>query len=405
MRIRGAGGVHHLSPHADDSRNAASARTTNESRTAHRSALAERQFAASMLKFRLSSEAGIATLSSRPSAARIRQLAFKHAPVFFLHPKEKYLPADPDVFIKNSSLRRPRTAAHRGRVPPITLAEQGEVRAGSLRGVRSPRTYLDLEDSKAARRGDPANAPVLYQFQQGPPPTMTYWLFSNYNNKAINKLPDQNHEGDWERVSVVYGNGIDRDPTEVRYSAHNGGTSLSWRDAPKDEAERPLVNVALGSHAMSPYLANQPTGVPGINDNFAVGGLRFDSRSVRPSGANRLEDVTQQPWWGTNVTWGEFGIFPFTSGITGPEPRDASGKGRGAVGPTDRHARKSAADQLAEEALAHPFASKQEILRTLRSLPERFDLRDELSQDFVEVLARRGKLDNYAIRSFVDLDS
>jgi hypothetical protein len=46
--------------------------------------------------------------------------------------------------------------------------------------------------------------------------------------------------------------------------------------------------------------------------------------------------------------------------------------------------------------VAHPLRSKEKILRVLKSLPEKFDLRDELSQDFVEVLARMGKLDNYA---------
>ena len=336
----------------------------------------------------------VGNVSSRPSPARSRQLASKYAPIFFLHPKEQYLPADPDTFISNSSLRRHEHGT--------TLVERGSVRPGSLPSVRSLETFLDLADTKAARGGNPTDAPVLYQFEPGRPPTMTYWLFSAYNHKAINYSPDQSHEGDWERVTVVFGKGTHKEPTEMRYSAHNGGTSLPWSRAPKDEAGRPIVYVALGSHAMSPYLADQPTGKGSIDDNFAVCGQRFDSRTVRPDGANRLEDVTRQSWWGTKVRWGQFGNFPFTSGVSGPEPAGARGGGKGALDPTNHHARISLAERLAQSAIAHPVRSSESILKALRSLPAgrdlpaKLDVRDEVAQDFVEVLASREKLDNYA---------
>lgn len=304
------------------------------------------------------------------SADDVAAAAFEYAPVFYFHPDEKYLPADPDTFIANSEL------------------EDG---------------IWDLKDGEKYRQGDPANSPVTYQYEEGPPPTITYWQFYNYNNKAINNSPDQNHEGDWESVTVVFGNGMDKEPTEMRYSAHGGGTALSWNDTPKTEDGRPIVNVALGSHAMSPYLANQPTKAPGIEDVFAVGGMVIDGRGTDSNGEPRLQNVEDQAWWGTRNKWGEDGYFSFTSGINGPMPPDASGRnGKGAVGPTDKKPHASAADAMADAAVADPKGSRDDILEYIDLLENDDvfkDQTDEVAQDFVEVLDRRGQLDNYASTS------
>jgi hypothetical protein len=294
----------------------------------------------------------------------VRQLAEKFSPVFHMHPKEKYLPGDPNTFIARASLRK-----HISGWFDKTLAEKNKINPASLAKQRDEGVYIDGDDSDTARRGNPANSPVLYQYNGGQPPTMTYWLFTPYNNKALNNLPDQNHEGDWERITVVFQDNKNGtiSPSEVRYSSHGSGTALPWQEAPKTagDANRPKVYVGLGSHAMSPYPVNQPIeGIPILDlvDYFAEGGITIDSGKTSDSaGRTRLKNIEEEAWWGTRVHWGERGklaAFPSeivlgdgkkmklptsfrnqTSGVTGPSPDpDGNGplKGKGALGPTTR---------------------------------------------------------------------
>jgi hypothetical protein len=286
------------------------------------------------------------------SAPAIATLASKYAPVFHMHPKEKYMPGDPNRFIAGSSLRQ-----HRSGWFDKTLAVRGKIDQRSLAREQGDNVYIDPDDNDSARRGEPSTAPILYQYEDGQPPTMTYWLFCPYNNKALDNLPDLNHEGDWERVTVVFG--VNKDgtmsPSEVRYSAHRSGTALPWKEAPKDpsDPDRPQVYVALGSHAMSPYAVDQPIeGLPGLKDNFAAGGRVIDTRKTADGSARtRLVNVESQQWWGTRARWGERGklaalpdaipavIRDSSSGVTGPMPDpDGNGpkKGKGALGPTSR---------------------------------------------------------------------
>jgi hypothetical protein len=318
---------------------------------------------------RLAKEMARETVKAAPANAvalpqnprEIAELASRYAPVFHMHPKEKYMPGDPNRFIANSSLR-----LHRSKWFDKALAEKGKIDQRSLSKERGDNVYIDHDDSPLARRGNPATAPVLYQFEGGPPPTMTYWLFSPYNNKALDNLPDQNHEGDWERITVVFGadkNGA-LSPSEVRYSAHGGATALPWKEVPKDPSDpnRPEVYVALGSHAMSPYAVDQPIeGALAFKDYFAKGGATIDAKKALGTNKTRLVNVKDQTWWGTRAHWGERGklaalpaklelpggnsidipksLRSSSSGVPGPMP-DPDGKGpmtgKGPLGPTDR---------------------------------------------------------------------
>lgn len=298
------------------------------------------------------------------SPAEVETLALNNAPIFNMHPDEQYLPGDPDTFIANSSLR-----GHRPIIPDRGIADRGEVTSELLREQQGDDIYLDLEDDETLRQGDAANAPIMYQFDPGSadrPPTMTYWVFSPYNSKDLPGPASQNHEGDWERVTLVFDQNApltpDSQPVEIRYSAHGGATHLPWNEAPKDAATgRPVVYVARGSHAMSPYPHNQPIeSVPGLEDEFAAGGVQIDAAGTRSDGSLRLENVTDQPWWGTRTHWGQRGdlaAFPpvvviggqiidvpeelrnSTSGVQGPMPDpdgDGPQTGKGALGPTTR---------------------------------------------------------------------
>lgn len=319
------------------------------------------------------------TANADPSPWRVSQLASQYAPIFIMHPDEKYMPADPDEFIRNSSVNG------NGDIEP------GDLQDPSLSGSR-----LNLSNDESVRDGDLPNAPVLYNFENTDPPQITYYVFTNYNNYAINNAPDQNHEGDWERVTLVFGNGINSEPTQIRYSAHNGGTSLPYSEAPKDESGRPIVFVAKGSHALSPYVNSQATGTLNFDDSFGFGD-RFDPLATRPDGSIRLENVTDQAWWGSNVKWGEEGsdlnpLQEHYSGPTGPTPENSK-----AVGSTTNRAEPGLVDETVQRAIDDPTASADDILTLVETLYQTpGDLADEYAQDFVEMLWNRGKLDDYA---------
>lgn len=349
---------------------------TNSQRSPARSstrALGELRFTAAL--WRGSLDPTVPTTTG-PSPTQVRQLAYQYAPIFIMHPDEKYMPADPDEFIRNSSVNG------NSDIEPRDLQDPS---------LSNSRLDLNDEDHRSYRDGDKANAPVLYRFENTDPPQLTYYVFTNYNNYAVNNAPDQNHEGDWERVTIVFGNGIDAEPTDVRYSAHGGGTSLPYSEAPKDESGRPLVHVAKGSHAMSPYINAQPTGTLSFDDTFG-NGYRFDPRSIRADGTNRLEDITTQDWWGSNVNWGEKGVFGDTSGPTGPTPSNSK-----AVGETTNRAEPGPVDEAVRRAIEDPVGSADEIIALMETLYRApGDLADEYAQDFVETLWNRGKLDDYA---------
>ena len=241
----------------------------------------------------------------------VQALARKYAPVRYLHPEEQYKPGDPLDFIQSSRVRE-----HRSFWPDRTPDgfDEGEIDPARLKGMQKDNLYLDLKDTDAARRGDVAGSPTLYQYDEKSN-TMTYWFFYPYN-----KAPgpgNLNHEGDWERVTVQFD--AQQKPTEVRYSAHTSSVSRSWKDAPKENG-RPVVYVAQGSHANSPDTKTKTlfdvAGIPIAQDHYGRG-QRVDSAS------QEFRDVKAEPWYGTRVHWGERGKLAavgqtFTSGPSGP---------------------------------------------------------------------------------------
>ena len=80
-----------------------------------------------------------------------------------------------------------------------------------------------------------------------------YWIFYPYNDG----FSIFNHESDWEHVRVTVdpkGNGGQGQATEVKLSAHKGGTIVKATDPKlKWEGTHPVAYVAKGTHAN--YLA------------------------------------------------------------------------------------------------------------------------------------------------------
>ena len=254
------------------------------------------------------------------------RLARRFAPVFHLHPDERYGLGDPDAFIENSTLRQ-----HRSWWGDKELLGRGEVDPAALPGIEDSDDKLSLDhlDDESARAGDNATAPINYQYDADRG-ELTYWTFYNYNNKDYVGPLTQEHEGDWERVTVRLNE--EMRPEEVLYSNHDSSPRrLDWAEAVGADGRLDLY-VARGSHANSPEHENYrvevddgldfrvPAGrgpgapvdfAPDTDDEFARGGETVDARG-------RLLDVTEQPWFGTVVDWGSRGAKDYTSGPEGP---------------------------------------------------------------------------------------
>jgi hypothetical protein len=259
------------------------------------------------------------------TAPQQQTLAQRFAPVLYFHPDEKRFLQSPMTFIEQSTLREERDLGWKvwqgsgdrevhglGDVPPEALSGIGP-------GNRTADDQLFLDHQNEAlgdevRTGDLDNSQLLYEYD-AETKTITYHLFYAYNDGPPGVGTVQNHEGDWERITVQLDDRYQ--PTAVRYSAHNGlDVERSWAQAPKEDG-RPVAYVAQGSHANYPAPGSWTTNAPFIDDKASSRGLRFDLAD-RPA-----VDVTRETYYGGYVLWGERGSaaeagVTDTSGPTGP---------------------------------------------------------------------------------------
>jgi hypothetical protein len=277
-----------------------------------------------------------------PTPAQQQALAERYAPILYFHPDEHNFLQNPQTYIDQSTLRQEVD----GQVGPHGVTPQpdtevyglGDVPAHKLAQVGKGNEdaddplFLDHQNEvlgDSIRDGDLNNSVNLYQYDAASN-TITYHFFYAYNDGPPGLGDVQNHEGDWEKMTVQLDDQFQ--PTEVRYSAHNGmDVARSWADAPKEDG-RPVSYVGQGSHANYPEPGTWATNfqtqpgkfhgipIPGmaiVNDVASSGGTRFDLAG-RPA-----VDVTAQDYYGGHVFWGERGTLAEvgvgdTTGPTGP---------------------------------------------------------------------------------------
>ncbi len=260
-----------------------------------------------------------------PPATQERTIALRFAPVLYFHPDEQHFPQNPMTFIEQSTLREERDLGWKvwqgsgdrevhglGEVPPEELSTIGPENRDA-----DDQLFLDHHNDALGneiREGDADNSQLLYEYD-AQTNTITYHVFYGYNDGPPGLGDVQNHEGDWERITVQLD--ARHQPVAVRYSAHNGlDVERSWAQAPKEDG-RPVVYVGQGSHANYPEPGGWSTNAPGIDDQASAGGRRLDLAGRPPA------DVTSQPYYGSHVLWGERGSaaevgISDTSGPTGP---------------------------------------------------------------------------------------
>jgi hypothetical protein len=160
----------------------------------------------------------------------------------------------------------------------------------------------------AAERGRPGKLSLQYWL---------YYAFNDWNNT---------HEGDWEMIQLVFdandaAEALERSPTIVGYSQHEGAEQAAWGDDKLEIAggTHPVVHPAAGSHAnfFGEALHLGSSGSEGVGCDDTSGptfDLRPEVRTI-PSDARQARE--QFPWIEFVGRWGELQRSIF-NGPTGP---------------------------------------------------------------------------------------
>lgn len=196
--------------------------------------------------------------------------------------------------------------------------------------------FLDLIDSTDARWGikdtTPGDsqtytgAPVYYEsgdiVKPGAPlgtyMYLTYWFFYAFNDG----LSAQNHEGDWEGMSILFGQTTPGHykPLTLALNQHRGTQEIPWPGR-RFVGERAQVYSAKGSHAT---YDRDWFGRAGPSLDTVGGGPLWDT-------SGSLLSLYDQPWVGYCGGWGQVGLLAGAAGIgdtTGPLGPGCIVKGR-----------------------------------------------------------------------------
>ena len=280
-------------------------------------------------------------------AARFAQ---ENAPILVLPTGQYDLPGDPLEFIANSRLQRDNPfelgwnlwgAVRNAR--DDTLADNTDDDLTNNFGpsrIANPdesNLFMDLDNDMRGELGIAQNAaggpaPLHFEFDlDAATPTITYYVFYPYNDGPS----VQNHEGDWERVTLQ----LDPDtmePINAVLSAHTHSSIVPIEDIADPETGRPVVYVAGGSHAIYATPGTHDTEAPGFDDRTVPNPNNVPLSELEDAviyeNWGEMRDVTAQPWYtnepGNNgVRWGEIGETTHTSGPHGPSAK------KGAVPP------------------------------------------------------------------------
>ena len=178
---------------------------------------------------------------------------------------------------------------------------------------------------KWARRLTTGTSPTAYSHVATEPGypgklSLQYWFFYPFNDF------NNTHEGDWEMIQLVFdapdaAAALERPPTEVGYSSHDGAERAAWGD---DKLElvggtHPVVYPASGSHANkfgdALYLGSSAEAGVGCDDTRGPHDeLRPVVRTIPsdPAAANAA-----YPWIAFEGRWGELQAA-FFNGPPGP---------------------------------------------------------------------------------------
>ncbi|ALG08545.1 hypothetical protein AOZ06_17935 [Kibdelosporangium phytohabitans] len=275
------------------------------------------------------------------------ELARKYAPVVILGKDEKHRPIDATAFIAGSDLRWNRDGGCKDEEvdkdpTPQSLTDPNRYRMRKAAGLASSvppceRSGREFNTTEPTRPFDNAElgadgyfldagndlhdkgstkAPAYVQYVDGidahkGKTGYVYWFFFPWN-QWTSPVGGGNHEGDWERVTVVVDNAKGPEAIVYAYHGHECRRPLTEVD---ETAGRRTVYSAVGTHASYPVgdvsyrnkeLPDWSQGL-GLEDKTSKSGERWEIW-------NDLREVEHQPWWGYAGGWGEVGGNPVVHG-------------------------------------------------------------------------------------------
>jgi hypothetical protein len=261
------------------------------------------------------------------------ELAQRYAPVVRLveqkeecGPGEPYEPIDIDAIFGQDtvSLRGPWTENDLVKIAP-TAADLGKGLFEYNLDFPGDALNPGCDYERWARRITEGKQPAVYAHVATEPAypdrlALQYWIFYPFNDW------NNNHEGDWEMVQLVFAaasadEALGKQPLEVGYSQHEGAEKAAWED---DKLERvdgthPVVYPAAGSHANffddALYIGRSADEGVGCDDTTGP------SRELRPVVHTIPSDPAAArnafPWVAYEGRWGER-RRAFLNGPTGP---------------------------------------------------------------------------------------
>lgn len=265
-------------------------------------------------------------------------LLSRHAPVFVLHPSERFTPVPVDGFLADSDVKQKQGDGSWAIVPGALPTSGGPWRLDQR--SCSARDGILATDCYAAAEAAHGAAPTVYgaTFKRSRQVALQYWLFYPFNPYSTEVPPDprfaQVHEGDWELVTVILdAKGV---PQTAAYSRHCAGARRDWKKVER-RGSRPVVYVALGSHANYFRPGRYPQDEkcwPAVllsiieQNGQEVADFVAKGRTVRP----RVVPVTatSPSWMAFPGTWGEDQfvrileqVFLYKAGPEGPGLHEA----------------------------------------------------------------------------------
>jgi hypothetical protein len=222
-------------------------------------------------------------IASRPTWLTpdlIKRAIERHAPILYLHPEEKFLPATPEWFLERATLHDPKGGARPGRDWLGDLELDGD-------GY-----WFEIPES--ARGGDLSLATAYVHARptaEGSFLDLQFWTFYPYNGggaaglptadaalpglERIDLTPFGTHTGDWEVIILRLRQGS-LDLAAVGLAAHG---HTEWRTPAKMTFEngRPVYYASRNGHGAYAQIGANPSET--ILRNDTARGHRFDMRT------------------------------------------------------------------------------------------------------------------------------
>ncbi|KIW07489.1 hypothetical protein, variant [Verruconis gallopava] len=235
----------------------------------------------------------------------VPEYVIKYAPLVYMDPTEKYMPADLATHLAHCTPMGNNRAALANLPSPLTLDNLDLLNAfSSDKGksvyltsnddfTKNPPWILGTTPDANGKTENAISSVVIVADKGNGLVDAFYFYFNSFDDGGI--VLDQNlgnHVGDWEHNMVRFQNGV---PQAIWFSQHSGGQSFTYKAVQKDAAGlRPIDFSANGSHANYGLAGDHDhtiaTIIPGLN-------LPGDGLITDHTGYGALWDPIKSAYW------------------------------------------------------------------------------------------------------------